>query len=89
MSDELYGVFFEDQGAEYLVAVADAEEAAHEEAVHRDEEAFQMAVDAFEGEGEEPSLEDFERMHYVAPVSSALAEDAREQLARGLAVKLA
>lgn len=87
--DKLWGVFFEDQGGEYLAATDESEEDATEEARRLDQLAFEKALDGFEGEGPEPTWADFDGMHYVEPVSNALAEDAREQLARGLAVKIA
>jgi hypothetical protein len=88
MDKELWGVFFDDQGEQtYLVAVFDDEEQAIDYAREQDQRQFASVMT--EGEGDEPDWEDFEGMHYVEPVSPKLAADARDELARGLAVRVA
>jgi hypothetical protein len=87
MSEEVFGVFFRDQNeAEYLVAVEGSEEDALEEAQRRDERAYQLAME--EGVALAPTWEEFDGLHYVESVSAGLAADAREQLARGFAVRV-
>ena len=87
MSEEVFGVFFRDQDVwEYLVTVEDDEEAAREEAQRCDERAFQLSIE--EGEGDTPTWEEFDGMHYVEPISPKLADEASAELARGFAVKV-
>jgi hypothetical protein len=90
MSDELYGVFFCNQGVtEYLLAVFEEEEAAIEDAGKRDEQAFDDAVEKYADEPDEylePLWEDYDGECYVEPISRELADDASYELERGLAV---
>jgi hypothetical protein len=88
MQEEVWGVLFEDSGTEYLVAIAQGEEEAHDLAQEWDEQAFESAMEAYEGQGGEPVWEDFAGGHYVAPISPELAADAEDQLARGFAVQV-
>jgi hypothetical protein len=88
VDEQLYGVFFEDSGSEYLVAVFDDEEEATEDARMRDEAAFEQAVsDAAEPEAE-VEQEDFEGMHYVESISRELADASSYELERGLTVRV-
>jgi hypothetical protein len=92
MSEELWGVFFEDSGREYLVAVFDDEDEASNDAEERDQQQFESALEMDDEAREvafEPKWEDFEGMHYVEPVSPRLAADAHDMLARGIAVPVA
>ncbi len=92
MNNELYGVFFRDQGVqEYLVFVAEDEEKATEEASRRDESAFDAAVEEHAdepGEAPEPVWEDYDGMFYVEPISRELAADAEDLLACNMAVQV-
>jgi hypothetical protein len=92
MNDELYGVFFRDQGVqEDLVFVAEDEETAIEEAGRRDEEAFDAAAEKHADEPDEfpePVWEDHVGMFYVEPFSRELAEDAEDLLARNMIVQV-
>ena len=74
-------MFFRDaEGAVYLAAVLGAEDEAIEEAQRLDQRQFEHVME--EGEGDPPAWEDFDGMHYVDPVSTSVAEEARDQLAR-------
>ena len=90
MSDELYGVFFRDQGVtEYLLAVFDDEATAIEDAGKRGEQAFDDAVEKYADDPDEypePLWEDYEGECYAEPISRELADDASYELERGLAV---
>ena len=90
MSDDLYGVFFRDQGVtEYLLAVFDDEATAIEDAGKRGEQAFDDAVEKYADDPDEypePLWEDYEGECYVEPISRELADDASYELERGLAV---
>ncbi len=84
-----WGVLFEDSGREYLIAVRTDEDEAHDLARELDETSFERAMDKYlEDEAEEPDWEDFDGMHYVEETSSKLADSAREELARGFAVRV-
>lgn len=86
MREQLWGVLYEDSGVEYLVAVEENEEEAIEKATRLDRRSFEKVVE--EGEGEAPSWEGYDGMHYVARISPELAEEAEPHLARGLAVRI-
>jgi hypothetical protein len=89
MVDEvLFGVFFEDFGSEYLVAIFDDEEAATEDARMRDEAAFEEAVSDAGETGAEVEQEHFEGMHYVESISRELADASYYELERGLTVRV-
>jgi hypothetical protein len=92
MSKELWGVFFEDSGTEYLVAVFETEVEATSDAVERDMVAFSEALEELHPlsneDFEEPDLADFEGIHYVEPIAPELADDARELLEGGVAMRI-
>ena len=91
MEQEVYGVFFEDSGSEYLTAVFEDEEEASRYADEQDRAAFERAVEDREGddpEAGEPVWEDCVAMYYVEPISRELADEAREELERGMAVRV-
>jgi hypothetical protein len=92
MSDELYGVFFRDQGvSEYLVAIACEEEAAIEDASERDQRAFEEDMEKHADESDEypePAWEDYDGMFYVEPISHELADASSYELERGLTVRV-
>jgi hypothetical protein len=82
VDEVMYGVFFEDQGvSEYLVAVYEDEEVAIEAARRFDEEMDNE-------EAPEPRWEDFDGVPYVEVIDRSVADEAREQLERGFAVKM-
>ncbi len=85
MSEEVFGVFFRDQGRqEYLVAVEDNPDDAIEEAQRRDQLVYEQVME----EGDVPAWEDYDGMHYVEPISPELADQASAQLERGFAVRV-
>jgi hypothetical protein len=87
MSEDMSGVFFRDQGVEeYLVEVYEDEEAAQEAAGAQDQRAFERAMEV--GEGDTPTWEDYDGMHYVEPIARTVVEEVQGQLDRGLAVRL-
>ncbi len=92
MSKELWGVFFEDSGTEYLVAVFETEAEATSDAEERDMVAFSEILGELHPlsneDFEEPDLADSEGMHYVEPIAPELADDARELLEGGVAVRI-
>jgi hypothetical protein len=90
MEQEVYGVLFEDSGSEYLIAVFEDEEEARGYADEQDRAAFERALEDRDDdpEAEEPAWEDCEAMYYVEPVSRELADEAREELERGMAVRV-
>jgi hypothetical protein len=88
MSEELYGVFFDDSGGTYLTEIYVNYEDAEEGAIQADEAAFEKAVDDADETGEDVADDEYEGMHYVDPVSQELADSASDQLARGFAVQV-
>jgi hypothetical protein len=90
MEQEVYGVLFEDSGSEYLIAVFEDEEEARGYADEQDRAAFERALEGRDDDPEarEPAWEDCEAMYYVEPISRELAEEAREGLERGMAVRV-
>jgi hypothetical protein len=86
MREQLWGVLFEDSGVEYLAAVEESEGDAIAKACRLDRRSFEQVAE--EGEGEAPSWEGYDGMHYVARISAELAEEAEPQLARGVAVRM-
>jgi hypothetical protein len=92
MNEQMYGVFFRDQGVtEYLVAAAEDQEAAISEARGRDEVAFDEAMEKHADAPDdfpEPTEEDFDGMHYVEPISRELAEASSYELERNIAVRM-
>ncbi len=90
MEQEVYGAFFEDSGSEYLTAVFEDEEEAGRYADEQDRAAFERALDDRDDDPEagEPVWEDCVAMYYVEPISRELADEAREELERGMAVRV-
>ena len=90
MEQEVYGVFFEDSGSEYLIAVFEDEEEARGYADEEDRAAFERASEDRDDDPEarEPAWEDCEAMYYVEPISRELADEACEELERGMAVRV-
>jgi hypothetical protein len=92
MHEEYWGVFFEDSGTTYLVAVESTEHDAIDEAERRDEQAFDFAVERYAEEDEpdypEPVPEDFEGMHDIAEIEREFAGHAEDLLARNIAVQV-
>ncbi len=86
MSEDMWGVFFRVDDVEEYLAEACGEEEAIEVAEARDQRAFEQAME--EGEGEIPTWEDYEGMHYVEPIARTIVEEAQEQLDRGFAVRI-
>jgi len=90
MDQEVYGVFFEDSGSEYLTAVFEDEEEASRYADEQDRASFERASDDRDDDLEagEHVWEDCVAMYYVEPISRELAHEAREELERGKAVRV-
>ena len=90
MEQEVYGVFFEDSGSEYLIAVFEDEEEASRYADEQDRAAFERSFEDRDDDPEagEPVWEDCEAMYHVEPLSRELADEAREELERGMAVRV-
>jgi hypothetical protein len=90
MKQEVYGVLFEDSGSEYLIAVFEDEEEASRYADEQDRAEFERALEDRDDDPEagEPVWEDCVSMYYVEPISRELAEEAREELERGMAVRV-
>jgi hypothetical protein len=87
MDKEFWGVFTDYRVDEtYLVSVFEDEEDAIDYAREEDQRQFEVVME--EGEGDAPEWEDFDGMHYVERVSAELAADARDQLARAVAVRV-
>ena len=92
MSKELWGIFFEDSGSEYLVAVFETEAEATSDAEERDmvvsSEALEELHPLSNEDFEEPDLADFEGMYYVEHIAPGFADDVRELLEGGVAVRI-
>jgi hypothetical protein len=90
MELEVYGVLFEDSGSEYLIAVFEDEEEARGYADEQDRAEFARTLEdcGDDPEAREPAREDCEAMYYVEPISRELADEAREELERGMAVRV-
>jgi hypothetical protein len=91
MTEEAWGVIFEEDGVTYLVAIFETRQEASDEAERRDEAAHDEAMERHADDPDvhpEPKREDYEGMHEHTVVDRQTAEDAREQLERGLAVRL-
>ena len=87
MSEDMSGVFFRDQEVEeYLVEVYEDEEEAQEAARVRDQRVFEQVME--EGEGDAPTWEDYDGMHYVEPIARTFVEEVQDQLDRGFAVRV-
>lgn len=84
--EEVYGVFFRSGAEEYLVATCEVEEDAVEYAGEQDQASFERDIES--GEGDEPVWEDYDGMHYVAPISRKLADECQYELERGFAVRV-
>ena len=75
----------------YLVAIFETRQEAIDEAQRRDEAAHDEAMEKHANDPDahpKPKREDYEGMHEHTVVDRQTAEDAREQLERGLAVRL-
>ena len=87
MSEDMSGVFFRDRGVDaYLLEVYEDEEAAQEAARAQDQRAFERAMEV--GEGDTPTWEDYDGMHYVEPIARTFVEEVQDQLDRGFAVRV-
>ena len=83
MSEDMWGVFFLAQEVEeYLVGAYEDEEAAQA----RDQQVFEQVME--EGEGDAPTWEDYEGMHYVEPIARSTVEEVQGQLDRGFVVRV-
>ena len=91
MTEEVWGVIYEDNGVTYLVAVFETRQEAIDEAERRDEAAHDEAMERHTDDPDahpKPEREDYESMHEHTVVDRQTAEDTRELLERGLAVRL-
>jgi hypothetical protein len=83
MEEEVWGVFIENSGEEYLVTVFETEEEAFDYAVGRDERAYDDAVEQWRDEGAVWVPEEFEGTHKVKLIHRDLVDFGR--LSRGFA----
>jgi hypothetical protein len=84
MSEELYGVVFDDGGDTYLVAVFDVRSEAEREMERLEEDRYVREV-----EGEEVSESEYEPIYEVLEIDrEALDDSVFDQLERGLTVRI-
>jgi hypothetical protein len=87
MSEDMWGVFFRAQEVEeYLAGAYEDQEEAQEAAQARDQQVFEQVME--EGEGDAPTWEDYEGMHYVKPIARSTVEEVQGQLDRGFVVRV-
>jgi hypothetical protein len=84
MSEELYGVVFEEGGDTYLVAVFDVLSEAEREVERLEEDRYVREV-----EGGEVTESDYEPIHEIVEIDRAALDDSDfDRLERGLTVRI-
>ena len=84
MSEELYGVYFDDEGATYLVAVFDSVSDAEHEVERLEEDRYVREV-----EGGELAESDYTPIYKVLEIDRGALDDSDfDRLQRGLTVRI-